>query len=112
MFKVGQKVWCIINGQGVVAEVYNENSAGSCAIVVKFNNKPSCGYTSDGKYYVEGNITLFPHPVEIVKAITKPSIDWSHVSEEFQYLAMDKDGRHWLWASKPAQFQYEWNGGA
>lgn len=109
MFKVGQKVWCAIYGAGVVAEIHHA-SEGVYPVEVEFNNGHSGIYTNDGKYYSVGNITLFPYPVEIVKAITKPSIDWSHVSEYFQYLAMDEDGRCWLWVSKPAPFQDEWNG--
>ena len=109
MFTVGDKVWCLIHGQGVVAEVYNENYTGSRGIIVKFNNKLSCGYTRDGRYYgVEGNITLFPYPVEVVKVITKPSIDWSHVSENFQYLAMDGRGLHHLFVEKPERISAEW----
>ena len=108
MFKVGQKVWCAIYGAGVVTEVYVEVFPGSHNIIVEFSDSLSSSYTSDGKYYTEGNITLFPYPVEIVKAITKPSIDWSHVSEEFQYLAMDEEGLHSLFAEKPEPVVLEW----
>ena len=41
---------------------------------------------------------------------TKPSIDWSHVSEDFQYLVMDYGGRGWLCGFKPELLQEEWNG--
>ena len=108
MFKVGQKVWCLIFGQGVVAEVDDEDSLGSYCIDVKFKDDLSVSYTSDGKIYAEGNISLFPHPVEVIKATTKPSIDWSHVNEEFQYLAMNKDGMHLLFAEEPTKGDVEW----
>ena len=108
MFKVNQKVWCLIYGQGVVTEVSGENACGSYRIDVKFKDDLSIDYTSDGKYYVEGNVTLFPYPVEVIKSVTKPSIDWSHINEEFQYLAMDKDGLHHLFAEKPEPIVEEW----
>ena len=104
MFTVGDKVWCLIYGQGVVTEVNDERGFGtSYPTLVKFQNKDDliiC-YTNDGKHFVDGNITLFPHPVEIVKAITKPSIDWSHVREDFQYLAMDSGGNGYLCGKNP-----------
>ena len=110
MFEKGQKVWCLIYGQGVVAEVDGENACGRYGVIVKFNDELSACYTADGKYHNQGVVTLFPHPVEIVKAIAKPSIDWDHVSEDFQYLAMDADGRCWLWVTKPELFQEQWRG--
>ena len=108
MFKVNQKVWCLIFGQGVVAEVDDEDSPGSYCIDVKFKDDLSISYTSDGKVYAEGNVTLFPHPVEVIKAITKPSIDWDHVSEAFQYLAMDSGGLHHLFTEKPDPIAVGW----
>lgn len=111
MFKVGQKVWCAIYGAGVVARIRQEEEDYPVIVVLSRNDDEKViTYTADGKYHEAGNVTLFTYPVEIVKAITKPSIDWSHVSEEFQYLAMGEDGRGWLWVSKPAPFQDEWNG--
>ena len=108
MFKVGQKVWCLIFGQGVVAEVDDEDSPGSYCIDAKFKDDLSASYTSDGKVFAEGNITLFPYPIEVVKATVKPSIDWSHVSEDFQYLAMDSGGLHHLFVEKPDPIAVEW----
>ena len=109
MFKIGQEVWCAIHGAGVVAEVDGESTVGSYSVIVKFNDDLAVSYTADGKYFVEGNVTLFPYPVEIVKTTAvKPSIDWSHVSENFQYLAMDEDGSHHLFAEKPEPIVLEW----
>ena len=109
MFKVNQKVWCAIFGEGVITEIHPA-SRGAYPVEVRFNNGRTCIYTRDGKYGVDSSITLFPYPIEITKATTKPSIEWSHVSEEFQYLAMDADGRCWLWVTKPAPFQEQWCG--
>ena len=107
MFKVNQTVWCAICGKGVVAKVVQEDEE-TYPIRVKFNNSLSNSYTSDGKHFSGGNVVLFPYPVEIVKAVTKPSIDWSHVSEDFKYLAMDNGGLHHLFTEKPLQATLEW----
>ena len=111
MFKKGQKVWCLIYGQGVVAEVDGENACGRYGIIVKFNDELSACYTADGKYHYQGVVTLFPHPVEVVKAITKPSIDWSHVSPEYNYLAQDSSGQGYLCGKKPHRMDYAWDMG-
>ena len=107
MFKIGQKVWCAICGAGVVTEVDGESTVGY-SVNVRFTDDLTTSYTADGKYFVEGIVTLFPYPVEIVKAITKPSIDWSHVSEDFQWLAMDSRGLHHLFAEKPKPISEKW----
>ena len=108
MFKLNQKVWCAIYGAGVVTEVDGENNHTSYNVIVKFNDELSACYTADGKYHNQGNVTLFPYPVEITKAATKPSIDWGHVSEEFQYLAMDADGECYIYSDKPRQGERQW----
>ena len=110
MFKVGQKVWCAIYGAGVVKRIRQEAEV-DYTVVVVFNRNDDekvVTYTSDGKYYVEGNVMLFPYPVEIVKATTKPSIDWSHVNEDFKWLAMDADGESYLYTDKPQQGEQQW----
>ena len=111
MFKVGQKVWCVIYGEGTVVSEIQDAGRGVYPVLVVFkskSNKNVMRYTEDGKYYSDGNVTLFPYPVNITKAITKPSIDWSHVSENFQYLAMDEGGSHHLFAEKPEPIVLEW----
>ena len=100
MFKVGQKVWCAIYGAGVVTEIQHVIE-GVSPVEVKFNDDLTRVYTSDGKYYDDSNIVLFPYPIEITKAVTKPSIDWGHVGEYFQYLAMDSGGNGYLCGKNP-----------
>ena len=109
MFEKGQKVWCLIYGQGVVVEVDGVNACKGYDIIVKFNDDFSINYTSDGKYCVEGNVTLFPHPVEVIKSVTKPSIDWSHVSPEYNYLAQDANGRGYLCGKNPHRIATAWS---
>ena len=110
MFKVNQKVYCAIYGAGVVKRIRQEAEV-DYQVVVVFNRNDDenvVTYTLDGKYHDEGNVTLFPYPIEITKAVTKPSIDWSHVSEDFQYLAMDEDGEFYLYSDKPLQGNQQW----
>ena len=107
MFKKGQKVWCALYGAGVVEEIQHA-SEDAYPVEVKFDNDLSTSYTRDGRLIADVNVTLFPYPVEITKAVTKPSIDWSHVSEEFQYLAMNKEGLHLLFAEEPTRGDVEW----
>ena len=109
MFTEGQKVWCAIYGAGIINRIRQESGVEYPVIAVfNCNGERAVSYTGDGKYHNEGNVTLFPYPVEITKAITKPSIDWDHVSEEFQYLAMNKEGLHLLFAEEPTRGDVEW----
>ena len=107
MFKINQKVWCLIYGQGVVTDVDDDDCFEiTYPVRVKFqcegeDEHLNISYTSDGRYRVEGNATLFPYPVEVTKSVTKPSINWDHVKENFRYLMMDECGRHWLTTNRP-----------
>ena len=110
MFEKDQKVWCVIYGAGIVKRIRQESGVEYPVVVVINRNDDEnvVTYTADGKYHAEGNVTLFPYPIEITKATTKPSIDWDHVSENFQYLAMDSGGLHHLFAEKPDPIAVEW----
>lgn len=46
-FKVGQKVWCLLNGEGTV--VSTNNGGQSYPILVKFADNMEDTYTEDGK---------------------------------------------------------------
>ena len=113
MFEKDQKVWCAIYGAGVVKRIRQQAEVDYPVLVVFNRNDDEnvITYTLDGKYHVEGNATLFPHPVEIVKAVTKPSIDWSHVSPEYNYLAQDSSGQGYLCGKKPQRMDYAWDMG-
>ena len=45
-----------------------------------------------------------------VRAEKRPQIDWSHVAPEYNWLAMDEDGDHWLYEEKPCLYPGEWRG--
>ena len=107
MFKKGQKVWCAIYGAGVVEEILHA-SEGVYPVVVRFKDTCLAAYTSDGKYSADSNTVLFPYPIEIVKAVTKPTIDWSHVSPEYNYLAQDANGDGYLCGKNPHRKNTAW----
>ena len=112
MFKVNQKVWCAIFGAGVVSRIRQESGVAYPVVAVfSCNDKRTVTYTNDGKYHSDGNVTLFLYPVEITKAVTKPSIDWSHVSPEYNYLAQDSNGQGYLCGKKPQRMDYAWDMG-
>ena len=108
MFTTGQKVWCLIYGQGVVVEVDGVNACKGYDIIVKFNDDFTINYTSDGKYCVEGNVTLFPHPVEVIKSVTKPSINWLHVKDEYKWLSVDKEGSAYVYENEPERSESDY----
>ena len=111
MFHEGQTVWCLIYGQGVVTDVDNERTKETYSVFVKFQNYDELhiSYTMEGKFHNQGNITLFPYPVEVVKSVTKPSIDWSHVSPEYNYLAQDENGDGYLCGKNPHRMNVAWS---
>lgn len=100
MFKVGQKVWCAMFGEGVVTKIltcYNP-----LPVVVCFGDMLEWrGYTIDGKYQSHAAQTLFPYPVEIIKKVAKPSINWEHVNSKFNYLAEEPEGGAFLSEEEP-----------
>ena len=98
-FHVGQRVWCVIFGEGVVAEII----CGVYPVKVRFKNGEEDIYTGEGHVLSRGNRTLFHHPVKIVQdeSATKPSIDWSLVKEEYKWLSVDKDGSVYVSTHEP-----------
>lgn len=106
MFKKGQKVWDVMFGPGEVSEILTNGA--SFPVKVCFDDAQVVYFALDGKHLVYAMRTLFPYPVEIVKKVTKPSIDWSHVSENFQWLAMDSDGLHYLFYEEPELISTGW----
>ena len=113
MFKVGQKVWCVLFGEGVVAEITH----GPYPVKIMFKNGDVTTYTRRGYMYSNSiNQSLFQHPVKIVldERAPKPSIDWSHVKGEYKWLAVDKDGSAYVYKDEPersgSDYWYSHNG--
>ena len=99
MFKVGQKVWCVMYGAGVVTGDHSEDT--NYPIEVRFGGVLGY-YTLDGKYRTYATQpTLFPYPVEIVKKVVKPSIDWDHVAPKYKYFSEDSEGNAFLYEEEP-----------
>ena len=64
-FYVGQKVWCVLFGEGVVAEITH----GLYPVKVMFKSGEVTTYTSRGYMLYSNSInqSLFQHPVKIVQ---------------------------------------------
>ena len=106
MFEFKQKVWCVMFGEGEVRNILASDTR--FPLVVEFNGKLEC-YTLDGKYVLNTAQVLFPHPVEVIKKVTKPSINWEHVDSKFEYLAEDSNGGAFLYGKEPfATADYDW----
>ena len=99
MFGVGQTVWDVVRGEGVVDAIESETPY---PLVVKFADGGGCTYRMDGKSLVSyKNRSLYPYPVEVVKKVVKPSINWEHVRGNYNYLATDDMGNAWLYGKEP-----------
>ena len=113
MFKKGQTVWCLIYGQGVVTEVDEDRIEDTYSVLVKFQYNDdhfNISYTTDGRYCLESNVTLFPYPVKIVPDIAKekPSINWEHVNKKFKWLSVDENGDAYVFENKPKVDDHYW----
>ena len=115
MFEVGQKVWDVVRGEGVVYAIESETPY---PVVVKFSDGGKGTYMVDGKSNVNNkNPSLYPYPVETIKKVTKPSIrkvtkpsiNWDHVHENYMFLSRDADGRAWLYMEEPMAGGSCWN---
>jgi hypothetical protein len=88
----------VIFGVGEVIEFLSDTDF---PVVVSFGRALPVYYTADGKCQSYAMQTLFPHPVEITKKITKPSINWEHVHCRYNYLAEDSCGAVFLYKDEP-----------
>lgn len=67
-------------------------------------------YFSVNNNWKEVGQPAWQNPTKYRVASTKPQIDWSHVSLKWKWLAMDKNGEHWLYDDKPQQSSAYWHG--
>ena len=106
MFEVGQKVWDVVRGRGTVVRIDNDLDY---PVVVYLDSGKSESYSKDGKYAsYDENISLYLYPVEVIKKVKKPSINWGHVRGEYKFLAQDANGDAWLYCEKPELNEDEW----
>ena len=65
MFKVGQKVWDVVRGEGVVTDILKWEEY---PVIVEFDDEDEC-YKADGKYREDYAFpSLYPYEPKIVKA--------------------------------------------
>ena len=106
MFEVGQKVWDVVRGEGVVVSVYSNQDY---PVIVDLYSGSSESYTAGGLYQENHeNPSLYPYPVEVTKKVTKPSINWEHVRDDYNYLSQDANGNAWLYWEKPELSEDHW----
>ena len=68
MFKVGQKVWDVVRGEGVVVDVKPYDC--KYPVIVNFARMSAITYTEEGKdYTVHEKPSIYPYPVEVVKKV-------------------------------------------
>ena len=75
----------------------------------KVNQKVWCAIYGAGVVVEVQHASGGAYPVEIVRAKVKPSIDWSHVSPEYNYLAQDKNGDGYLCGEEPSRHTSAWD---
>ncbi len=106
MFEVGQTVWDVVRGEGVVDAIESE---APYPLIVKFADGGGCTYTMNGKSLVSyKNRSLYTYPVEVAKKVVKPSINWEHVRDKYKFLAQDANGNAWLYWEKPLMGDGRW----
>ena len=106
MFEVGQRVWDVVRGRGIVDAIESETPY---PINVKFADGGGDTYMTNGKSHVNyENPSLYPYPVEVVKKVVKPSINWEHVRDKYKFLAQDTNGNAWLYWEKPLMGDGRW----
>ena len=99
-FYVGQKVWCVLFGEGVVAQSTHD----MYPVKVKFKTGDVRTYTREGYMYINcRNQSLFHRPVKIVQdeSAAKPSINWSHVKDKYKWLAVNANGGADVFENEP-----------
>lgn len=79
MFKVGQKVWDVVRGEGVVTDILKREEY---PVLVEFDDEDEC-YTAEGKYREDYAFpSLYPYEPKIVKAEGNEETPFFSVFEE------------------------------
>lgn len=71
-FKVGDTVWCLVYGEGMVTTVYTSEYS-KYPIKVEFGQRTE-NYTLDGRLLINGNRTLFFSEPKIEASVTSPFV--------------------------------------
>ena len=65
-FKAGDRVWDIVEGEGIIESINSGNNA-EYPVSVRFKNNNSWTYTKEGKFFISHILpSLYKYPVEIV----------------------------------------------
>jgi len=99
-FYVGQSVYCLVYGEGVVNDVCD--FLGGFPILVKFSNNTSVRYTKDGRMFKGRNVCLYTSKPEIITPEWQPrqgewclfSDDHHHVCCVAKFAGRMDDGRY------------------
>ena len=79
MFQVGQKVWDVVRGEGVVTDILKGEEY---PVLVEFDDEDEC-YTAEGKYREDYAFpSLYPYEPKIVKAEGNEETPFFSVFEE------------------------------
>ena len=79
MFKIGQKVWDVVRGEGVVTDILKWEEY---PVLVEFDDEDEC-YTAEGKYREDYAFpSLYPYEPKIVKADGNEDTPFFSVFEE------------------------------
>jgi hypothetical protein len=66
------------------------------------------GKKIEAKLYKKGRWDLVPNPFwdwvrfDYRVAFIKPSVDWTHVSDEYNWIAIDEDGKARIYSTEPS----------
>ena len=71
MFKVGQKVWCVVQGEGEITDV-EMDSTSVYPVSVKFSNGKTDYYTKDGRMFKDSMFRALYFSPPIISAATEP----------------------------------------
>lgn len=78
MFRLNQKVWCLVNGEGVVRVSNNAE------VIVDFCLLSNT-YTPDGRLTNNSNVVLYPTPVTITQHIEQDTLVWIAYIDAYRY---------------------------
>ena len=93
VFKTGDKVFCILNGHGVVVDIWDEDGADPVRIQFdKDEDGDDCGYTLDGRYYEHITPTLSFTEYTLSGFSQERPIELPEVGEE---IMVSNSGKTW-----------------